>query len=142
VRPRDANPVPVYYSAIGGLLAAEVVPPIGLRAGLSFYPAGYNDWLPLTDTRFDGVSGDFDVLLSAARSQLSGLLPFIGLGGRVTHMTPRDPAAKPAATYSLSLLLGARIAGGLAIETRYPLLGPAADPPAHFETTLGFWWSI
>lgn len=141
MRPRAGAPVPIYYSAIGGKVGFEILPPLGLRAGVDFYPSGFNDWLPYGSTSFDGVSGDLDLTLSAAKPT-GGLLPYLGVGGRATHLTPRDPAQGARSSHSFSLLAGLRVAGGLAIETRYPLLVPPADPPAHFETTVGLWWSL
>jgi hypothetical protein len=144
VRPRANDPVPIYYSAVGAALASELLGPVGVRGGLAFYPAGFNDWLPYGTTSFDGASADLDVTLSGTRQQVSGVLPFVGLGGRVTHLTPRDRAQPAYATYSLSFLLGVRVAGGLTVEARYPLPGLKGkdDPPAEFETTLGLWWAI
>lgn len=141
MRPREGAPVPIYYSAIGSMVAVEVLPPVGLRAGIDFYPSGFNDWLPYSSTSFDGVAGTLDLTLSAARPA-GGIVPYLGLGGRATHLTPRDLREAPRATYSFSLLAGVRVAGGVTLETRYPLVVPPADPPAHFETTLGLWWSL
>lgn len=141
MRPREGAPVPIYYSALGTKLAFEAFPPVGIRAGLDFYPSGFNDWLPHASTGFDGLSGDLDLTLSAARPA-GGLLPYLGLGGRAIHLTPREPGQVPHTGLSFSLIAGVRVAGGLALETRYPLLGPPTDPPAHFETTVGLWWSL
>ncbi len=141
------DPVPIYYSSLGAVVGAEILPPIGLRAGLEFYPSGYNDWYRASGNQtdpssFDGASANLDFLVSAPKTVSSGFLPFIGLGGRATHMTPANPKVAPFAAYSLSLLLGVRIAGGFSLETRYPFGDLSANPPAAFETTAGLWWSI
>ncbi len=141
MRPRQGDPVPIYYSTVGNLVAFEVLPPVGIRAGVEFYPSGFNDWLPYGTTSFDGLSGSLDLTLSAAKPA-NGLVPYLGLGGRATHLTPRDLSRSPFATYSFGLLAGVRVAGGLTVETRYPLFVPPADPPAYFETTVGLWWSL
>ncbi|MBM3270157.1 MAG: hypothetical protein FJZ01_21185 [Candidatus Sericytochromatia bacterium] len=143
----SAANVPIYYSSVGAVLAADVAPPIGVRAGLEFYPAGYNDWYrpaagQADPSSFDGVSADLDFTVSTHKLVASGFLPFIGLGGRASHMTPVDPKVRNFAAYSLSLLLGVRIAGGFALETRYPLGDVSPHPPAAFETTAGLWWSL
>jgi hypothetical protein len=143
----NGDAVPIYYSSLGGVVAAEVAPPIGVRGGLAFYPGGYNDWFRASagqadPSSFDGVSADLDVMVSAPKLVSSGFLPFIGLGGRVTHMTPMNPRVAPYAAYSVSVLLGVRVAGGFALETRYPLGDFNTNPPAAFETSAGIWWSL
>ncbi|MBU6428915.1 MAG: hypothetical protein KGR26_07895, partial [Cyanobacteria bacterium REEB65] len=98
-------------------------------------------------TSFWGYAGDVDLTLAAASLTGSGYLPYIALGNRVSEISPAgnaSPSASAFPTYSMSLILGVKIANGLVIETRYPLFSTNNDGPnpipAYFETQIG-WWS-
>ncbi len=145
--PAANSPVPFYYTELGASFEQTIWAPVGIRVGAEMDPSALNQWMTTASnakTSFSGYSGDIDITMAAARATGEGPLPYIALGNRVTYVAPSSDAAPstPSTWYSMNIILGVKIPGGLVIETRYPLYTSSVgiNPlPAYFETQVGYW---
>ncbi len=145
--PADNSPVPFYYTELGASFEQTIWAPVGIRVGAEMDPSALNEWMATSSnakTSFSGYSGDIDITMAAAQATDRGPLPYIALGNRVTYVAPSSNAASPhpSTWYSMNIILGVKIPGGLVIETRYPLYSTSVgiNPlPAYFETQIGYW---
>lgn len=148
ISPGISSWVPFYYTEFGASYEQTLYSPLGIRVGAEMFPGALNEWMTQANgnkTSFWGYAGDVDLTMSAAQAEQGGPVPYIALGNRVTYVSPFSNASPATSVtgYSMNLILGVKMAGGLVLETRYPLFstnnGGLNPMPAYFETQIGWW---